>query len=397
MPSVARIDVLTAELPFRFSFGHALAARRSTTNVFVGLTLERRHGRLRRGRAARVRHRRDGRGRARACSADAMRRRCSAAALAGRRPTCRAMLERVRRGRRRRGARRARPGARSSWRCSTPPAHHFAPARCATGSAPPRAPVVRYDAVIPFARPRQAGRRGARWPGCSASGRSRSRSAPTWSRSARARAAAPAARAGMPTCASTPTAPGRPTTALAALAAHAALPPHRPSSSRSRPPTWRACGASRRRSRSWSSSTSRCAPSGRREALAERRACDAFNIRVSKCGGLLASARIARIAAEAGLELRRRRPGRRERHPVGGRATPGRRPSRRATSKARPAACCCSEDLTVEDVLPGYGRPGARLRRPRPGRARARGAAAPARAGQRALDSHEATEVNGPG
>lgn len=39
MPSVTRIDVLSAELPFRFSFGHALAARRSTTNVYVRMTL----------------------------------------------------------------------------------------------------------------------------------------------------------------------------------------------------------------------------------------------------------------------------------------------------------------------------------------------------------------------
>ncbi len=38
--SVAGIDVLTAELPFRFSFGHALADRRSSTNVFVRVRLE---------------------------------------------------------------------------------------------------------------------------------------------------------------------------------------------------------------------------------------------------------------------------------------------------------------------------------------------------------------------
>jgi L-Ala-D/L-Glu epimerase len=37
------------------------------------------------------------------------------------------------------------------------------------------------------------------------------------------------------------------------------------------------------------------------EQLVERRACDAFNIRVSKCGGLLPSLRIAQIAADAGL------------------------------------------------------------------------------------------------
>jgi L-Ala-D/L-Glu epimerase len=39
------------------------------------------------------------------------------------------------------------------------------------------------------------------------------------------------------------------------------------------------------------------------EALVEAKACDAFNIRVSKCGGLLASMRIAEIAADAGLPV----------------------------------------------------------------------------------------------
>jgi muconate cycloisomerase len=36
---VEAVDVCTAELPFRFSFGHAAAERRSTTNVFVKVTL----------------------------------------------------------------------------------------------------------------------------------------------------------------------------------------------------------------------------------------------------------------------------------------------------------------------------------------------------------------------
>ena len=40
MSSISRIDVFTATLPFRLSFGHALAARRSTTNVYVRVTLE---------------------------------------------------------------------------------------------------------------------------------------------------------------------------------------------------------------------------------------------------------------------------------------------------------------------------------------------------------------------
>lgn len=39
MTFVSHIDVLTAELPFRFSFGHALAERSSSTNVFVRLAL----------------------------------------------------------------------------------------------------------------------------------------------------------------------------------------------------------------------------------------------------------------------------------------------------------------------------------------------------------------------
>lgn len=40
MITVARVDVLTVELPFRFSFGHALANRRSSTNVLVRLTMD---------------------------------------------------------------------------------------------------------------------------------------------------------------------------------------------------------------------------------------------------------------------------------------------------------------------------------------------------------------------
>jgi L-alanine-DL-glutamate epimerase-like enolase superfamily enzyme len=37
---VARIEVVTATLPLRFSFGHALAARRESTNVYVRLMLD---------------------------------------------------------------------------------------------------------------------------------------------------------------------------------------------------------------------------------------------------------------------------------------------------------------------------------------------------------------------
>jgi L-Ala-D/L-Glu epimerase len=40
MTRIERIDVLTARLPFRFSFGHALAERSESTNVYVRLTLD---------------------------------------------------------------------------------------------------------------------------------------------------------------------------------------------------------------------------------------------------------------------------------------------------------------------------------------------------------------------
>jgi L-Ala-D/L-Glu epimerase len=39
------------------------------------------------------------------------------------------------------------------------------------------------------------------------------------------------------------------------------------------------------------------------QGLVDAKACDAFNIRVSKCGGLRASMRIAEIAADAGLTV----------------------------------------------------------------------------------------------
>lgn len=37
--SVSEVEVMSAELPFRFAFGHALAKRRSSTNVYVKVTL----------------------------------------------------------------------------------------------------------------------------------------------------------------------------------------------------------------------------------------------------------------------------------------------------------------------------------------------------------------------
>jgi L-Ala-D/L-Glu epimerase / N-acetyl-D-glutamate racemase len=39
-PYIATIDIFTATLPFRFAFGHSLATRRSSENVFVRVTLD---------------------------------------------------------------------------------------------------------------------------------------------------------------------------------------------------------------------------------------------------------------------------------------------------------------------------------------------------------------------
>ena len=90
------------------------------------------------------------------------------------------------------------------------------------------------------------------------------------------------------------------------------------------------------------------------QALVEAKACGAFNIRVSKCGGLLASMRIAGIAADAGL-------------PVVVGAQVGE--SGLLSAAGRHLAACIAprflegsagrlllrEDLTVERVVPGRG------------------------------------------
>src|ERR1041385_4254993 len=37
--SISRVEIFTAELPFRFSFGHSLASRRSTQNLLIRVSL----------------------------------------------------------------------------------------------------------------------------------------------------------------------------------------------------------------------------------------------------------------------------------------------------------------------------------------------------------------------
>ena len=117
----------------------------------------------------------------------------------------------------------------------------------------------------------------------------------------------------------------------------------------------RSRAGSRPRRRRRSSSTSRCAPSRRRERSSRRGACNAFNVRVSKCGGLLASMRIARIARRAGLDF-----------VVGAQvgesgllSAAGRHLAAAIGSpryvEGSGGSLLLKEDLTVERVLPGYG------------------------------------------
>jgi L-alanine-DL-glutamate epimerase-like enolase superfamily enzyme len=91
------------------------------------------------------------------------------------------------------------------------------------------------------------------------------------------------------------------------------------------------------------------------EKLVEAGACNAFNIRVSKCGGLLASMRIARIAQAAGLDI-----------VVGAQvgesgllSAAGRHLAAAIGSpryvEGSGGSLLLKEDLTAERVLPGYG------------------------------------------
>jgi L-Ala-D/L-Glu epimerase / N-acetyl-D-glutamate racemase len=91
------------------------------------------------------------------------------------------------------------------------------------------------------------------------------------------------------------------------------------------------------------------------EGLVAARACDAFNIRVSKCGGLLLSMRIARIARAAGLDV-----------VVGAQvgesgllSAAGRHLAAAIGSpryvEGSGGSLLLEEDLTAERVLPGYG------------------------------------------
>jgi muconate cycloisomerase len=89
--------------------------------------------------------------------------------------------------------------------------------------------------------------------------------------------------------------------------------------------------------------------------LAETRACDAFNIRVSKCGGLLPSKRIAQVAADAGLAcVVGAQVGESGILSAAARHLAASIPSVRYVEGSA-GRLLLKEDLTVENVMPGWG------------------------------------------
>jgi L-Ala-D/L-Glu epimerase len=88
--------------------------------------------------------------------------------------------------------------------------------------------------------------------------------------------------------------------------------------------------------------------------LAQTRACNAFNIRVSKCGGLLNSVRIARIAAQAGLPcIVGAQVGESGILSAAGRALAASIPSPRYVEGSA-GRLLLKQDLTVENVIPAW-------------------------------------------
>jgi muconate cycloisomerase len=89
--------------------------------------------------------------------------------------------------------------------------------------------------------------------------------------------------------------------------------------------------------------------------LVDAHACGAFNIRVSKCGGLLNSMRIARIAQQAGLQcVVGAQVGESGILSAAGRHLAAALPNVRFVEGSA-GRLLLKEDLTVENVLPGWG------------------------------------------
>ena len=305
--------------PPRLAYAHRDRQRRRP------LRARRRHHRLRRGRAARIRHRRDHRLGPRACSSAATwprsssdcgdfaaRRRAWPNACAWRRSPATTAH-----------ARATPPAAPSSWRCSTPTASTFGAAAlrrdraCWRRICTSRKSRVRYSGAITSADGFKAQLAACkmRFYGFRQLKVKVGIDGQDDVDRLRRFAAASAQRW---TCASTPTKRGRRATSSQRIVE---LKPFGIS-------VGRAAGAARRRRRAWPQVRGRDgAPIMLDESLcgmvdAERAVangtCDLFNLRLSKCGGFIPTLRLAQFATAARPRLSARLPGRRDGDPVGG-------------------------------------------------------------------------------
>jgi muconate cycloisomerase len=350
--AVTRIEVLTAELPFRFSFGHALAERRSSTNVFVRLSLD--DGSVGWGEGV---PRDYVTGETVEGTVEALTEHLSPALLGravGRFEDVPAAMEAALRA----AAPAAEGTLRQAARCALELALLDACGRSMGRSvrdwlAPLSTGTVRYDAVIPFGSPRKL----AAVALAIRLLRIRQVKIKVGADLERDLQALALLRRLLPRDTDLRVDANCAWTAGEALESLARMRPYRVSAVEQPVP-----GDDREGLRRVTADTHETiiADESLRTveeaaSLAEERACDAFNIRVSKCGGLLSSWRIARIAADSGLDC-----------VVGAQVGE----SGILSAAARHLAACIGtprylegsagrlllkEDVTVENVLPGWG------------------------------------------
>lgn len=351
MARVSRIDVLTAQLPFRFSFGHALAERAASTNVYVKLTLD--DGTVGFGEGV-PREYVTGETEDTAVAALCER---YAPPLLGRRlrdpdDTARALDELLPAG----GSRADRAVDGAAW-CALELALLDAAGRlfgCPVGHwlGPTRAPLLRYTAVVPFVRP---GRLAAIAPVLRLLGLRQVKvkvggDLETDLRALRLLRGILGPRTDLRVDANAAW------SADQALDAIARMRPYRISAVE-QPVAAEDLEGLRRVTAATAElvivdESLRTVEEA--EALVRLRACNAFNIRVSKCGGLRSSARIARIAAQAGLEcIVGAQVGESGILSAAGRSLAAAIAPRHVEGSA--GRLLLREDLTVENVLPGWG------------------------------------------
>jgi L-alanine-DL-glutamate epimerase-like enolase superfamily enzyme len=352
MSTIARVDVLTAQLPFRFAFGHALAERRSSENVYVKVTLDSGHVGFGEGvpRDYVTGETVDG---AVAVLCDRY-----APMLLGRRlerpEDVPALLESLERDTLLATGREPDPAAWCALELAVlDAAGHAFGCSASRWLAPTQARVVHYDAVIPFSSPR---RLAAIAVLVRALGFRQVKVKVGNDLDADLRALALLRRvlgAGIDlrvdaNCA---------WSADEALAAIARMRPYRLSAVEQPLPAddlegLRRVTAATTEQIIVDESLRTLAEA---ETLAQTRACDAFNIRVSKCGGLLRSAHIARIAADHGLTcVVGAQVGESGILSAAGRHLAASLPTVRYLEGSA-GRLLLKEDLTAENVLPGWG------------------------------------------